>query len=90
MTQSMPAATLAKLPLPAQFNTFTATKVTPLATPCWAPPTVPATCVPCPLQSVSFPSPVVLAPHTAAAEVGMRGADPAVDDVAVTFDAVAS
>jgi hypothetical protein len=29
------------------------------------PPIVPATCVPCPLQSVSLPSPVVLVPQLA-------------------------
>ena len=65
VTQSMPAITPEKLPLPAQLSTLTAISLTPLATPYWEPPTVPATCVPCPLQSVLLPSPVVFVPQLA-------------------------
>ena len=53
------------VPEPAQLSTLTATSRTRLATPCAAPPMVPATWVPCPLQSVSTPSPVVLVPQLA-------------------------
>ena len=46
-----------------QPNTRTATRVTALATPYVAPPTVPAVCVPCPLQScVLGPLSTVLTP----------------------------
>jgi hypothetical protein len=65
VTQSTPASTPENEPLPAQLSTLTATSLTPLATPYWEPPTVPATCVPWPLQSVLVPSPVVLVPHVA-------------------------
>ena len=64
MTQSMPAATPVSVPEPLQSSTFTATRCTSLATPWAAPPTVPATCVPWPLQSVLFES-AVLVPHVA-------------------------
>src|SRR5262245_12701226 len=43
-TQLMPATTCAVVPLPEQLSTRTATSCTPLATPYWLPPTVPATC----------------------------------------------
>src|SRR5262245_18528295 len=55
VTQSIPAITCAKVPLPEQSRTRTATSETPLATPNEVPPTVPATCVPCPLQSSAAP-----------------------------------
>src|SRR5215208_449353 len=51
VTQSTPAITVEFSPTPAQSRTRTATSVTPLATPYVAPPIVPETCVPCPLQS---------------------------------------
>ena len=38
-------------PSPAQLSTRTPCSDTPLATPYVAPPTIPATCVPCPWQS---------------------------------------
>ncbi|PRY44945.1 hypothetical protein CLV43_102510 [Umezawaea tangerina] len=56
VTRSTPLIAWANVPDPAQCNTFTATSRTDLATPCWAPPTVLATCVPCPLRSVLLPS----------------------------------
>src|SRR5687768_15608820 len=56
VTQSMPAATVDRLPEPPQSSTRTATSVTFLATPYVDPPTVPATCVPWPLQSSGLPS----------------------------------
>src|SRR5512139_3162259 len=65
VTQSIPAATPANEPEPAQSSTFTATRCTPLARPYSAPPMVPETCVPWPLQSVLLPSPVVLVPQVA-------------------------
>ncbi len=81
-TQSMPAATPAKLPEPWQLSTLTAVNATPLATPYCEPPMVPATWVPWPLQSVLLPSPVVLVPQTARPpKVGVRDADAGVDDV---------
>ena len=55
VTQSMPAMTPEVVPLPAQSSTRTATSETPLATPYVEPPVVPATCVPCPLQSSAVP-----------------------------------
>src|SRR6266545_4452211 len=55
VTQLMPATTLPTLPLPLQSSTRTATSWTRLATPNSAPPTVPATCVPWPLQSSARP-----------------------------------
>jgi hypothetical protein len=65
-TQSMPAMTWLYEPLPAQFSTRTATRLTALATPYSPPPTVPATCVPWPLQSCPFcPSPMKSAPTEA-------------------------
>src|SRR3712207_4089577 len=54
-TQSTPAITPAVVPLPAQSSTRTAIRLAALATPCVVPPTVPATCVPCPLQSLALP-----------------------------------
>jgi hypothetical protein len=51
VTQSMPATTCAVVPEPEQLSTRTPTICTPLATPYASPPTVPATCVPWPLQS---------------------------------------
>ena len=70
VTQSTPATTPAVVPEPAQPSTLTATSRTRLATPYAVPPMVPATWVPCPLQSVSLPSPVVLVPAAGpAAEV---------------------
>jgi hypothetical protein len=56
VTQSMPAITPAKVPEPAQFRTRTATSFTSFATPYLVPPTVPATWVPWPLQSVESSS----------------------------------
>src|SRR2546422_11601014 len=55
VTQSTPAITWSVVPLPEQSSTRTATNVTPLAIPYVAPPTVPDTCVPCPLQSSAVP-----------------------------------
>jgi hypothetical protein len=55
VTQLTPAITPEVLPLPPQSSTRTATSVTPFATPYVEPPVVPATCVPCPLQSSAFP-----------------------------------
>ena len=55
VTQSMPAITPELVPLPEQSSTRTATSDTCLATPYVVPPTVPATCVPCPLQSSAAP-----------------------------------
>ena len=82
VTQSMPATTPAKVPLPAQFSTLTATSRTPLATPYVVPPIVPATWVPWPLQSVLLPSPVVFVPQIARPPKSLwRGADPGVDHV---------
>ena len=52
VTQSMPWTMSVVVPLPAQLSTRTPTIRTPLATPYCDPPTVPATCVPCPWQSV--------------------------------------
>src|SRR5262245_57066743 len=54
VTQSMPATTPAVEPEPEQLNTRTAYSITFLATPKVLPPTVPATCVPWPLQSLPF------------------------------------
>ena len=54
------------VPEPLQLSTRTATSVTALATPYVAPPTVPDTCVPCPLQSWPFcPSPMASYPTPA-------------------------
>ena len=59
----MPAITPEFEPEPWQSSTRTAWSVTCLATPYVVPPTVPATCVPWPLQSfVPFPSPTKSAP----------------------------
>src|SRR5438093_7764429 len=56
-TQSTPEITPEVLPDPLQSSTRTAKSRTFLATPYVEPPTVPATCVPCPLQSlVPLPS----------------------------------
>ena len=52
-TQSMPATTVVVSPLPSQPSTRTATSCTCLATPKVVPPTVPATWVPCPSQSLA-------------------------------------
>jgi hypothetical protein len=46
-----PAAALSDVDRPIAFDSRTATRLTDLATPHVVPPTVPATCVPCPLQS---------------------------------------
>jgi hypothetical protein len=54
--QSMPAMTVPTEPRPSQSSTRTGTSSTFLATPKLAPPTVPATCVPCPRQSSAVPS----------------------------------
>ena len=50
--QSIPAITPEVDPLPLHDMTRTGTSVTDFATPNVVPPTVPATCVPCPWQSV--------------------------------------
>src|SRR6266498_1509970 len=63
VTQSMPAATCAVLPLPWQLSTRTPTSCTPLATPYDAPPTVPETCVPWPLQSSAVPPSISSTPR---------------------------
>ena len=55
VTQSIPATTCEVRPLPRQSSTFTATRLTDLATPYLVPPMVPATCVPWPLQSSISP-----------------------------------
>ena len=55
----MPAMTPEVEPLPLQFSTRTATRLTPLATPYVEPPTVPATCVPWPLQSAAGSAPSI-------------------------------
>jgi hypothetical protein len=55
VTQSMPAMIPDQAPLPLQSRTRTATTFTLLATPHRVPPTVPATCVPWPLQSCPLP-----------------------------------
>jgi hypothetical protein len=63
VTQSTPAITPEFVPEPWQLRTRTACSVTSLATPYVVPPVVPATCVPCPLQSfVPLPSPTKSAP----------------------------
>src|SRR5438045_8758618 len=49
VTQSMPAMIPEVDPDPEFERTFTATRLTFFATPYFAPPTMPATCVPCPL-----------------------------------------
>ena len=64
VTQLTPLITPAVVPLPEQLSTLTATRRTPLATPYLVPPTVPATCVPWPLQSVLLVS-TVLVPQVA-------------------------
>src|SRR5688572_2046654 len=51
VTQSTPAMTSDVKPVPAQLRTRTPCRKTPFATPYVAAPTVPATWVPCPLQS---------------------------------------
>ncbi len=60
VTQSTPAMTPALLPDPSQPRTRTGKILARLATPCVVPPTVPATCVPCPAQSV-VPLPSLMA-----------------------------
>src|SRR6266545_3652178 len=85
----MPAAIAEKLPEPLQSSTFTATRCTPLATPYEVPPTVPDTCVPCPLQSVLLPSPTVLVPQVARPPKSLWLVRIPVSMMyAVTFDAV--
>jgi hypothetical protein len=59
VTQSMPAMTPESVPLPEQSSTRTGTRVTFFATPYVEPPTVPATCVPWPLQSSALPPEVM-------------------------------
>src|SRR3990172_5928497 len=56
-TQLTPLMTPVVVPDPAQLRTRTATSATLLATPHVAPPTVPATWVPCPLQSAAGSEP---------------------------------
>ena len=56
VTQSIPAITPDVLPFPEQSSTRTPYNLTPLATPYVVPPIVPATCVPCPLQSAVPPA----------------------------------
>src|SRR6188474_2791347 len=57
VTHSTPAITPELVPVPVQPSTRTACSVTAFAMPCVEPPIVPATCVPCPLQSfVPWPS----------------------------------
>jgi hypothetical protein len=53
VTQLTPAMTPALVPLPEQLSTRTPTSLTAFATPYVLPPTVPATCVPWPLQSTA-------------------------------------
>src|SRR5687768_15503505 len=66
VTQSTPAITPEFVPDPLQLSTRTAYSRTALATPYVEPPTVPATCVPCPLQSLVFrPSPIASNPTNA-------------------------
>src|ERR671914_3134752 len=55
VTQSTPAMTHEVRPTPAHDRTRTATRVTDFATPYVAPPMVPETWVPCPLQSPADP-----------------------------------
>src|SRR5919198_5699255 len=89
VAQSMPDATPVSVPEPWQLSTLTATSLTPLATPYELPPTVPATCVPCPLQSVLLPSPAVLVPQTARPPKSWWAVRIPVSMMyAVTFDAV--
>ena len=65
-TQFTPAMTPEFVPEPEQLSTRTATSETPLATPYVEPPTVPATCVPWPAQSMPFcPSPTSSTPTEA-------------------------
>ncbi len=59
VTQSTPASTLLVVPLPTQSMTRTATRRTFFATPYVVEPTVPAVCVPCPLQSCALPPAVI-------------------------------
>ncbi len=65
VTQSMPPTTPAVVPEPWQFSTLTATTLAPLARPYCEPAMLPATCVPCPWQSLLLPSPEVLVPQVA-------------------------
>nr|WP_112232237.1 hypothetical protein [Lentzea atacamensis] len=58
VTQSTPAMSAANVPFAEQSSTRTCTRVTPLALPWRAPPRMPTTCVPCPLQS-SVPVPPI-------------------------------
>src|SRR3954452_5771994 len=68
VTQLTPAMTPALVPLPEQFSTRTPTSLTPLATPYVPPPTVPATCVPWPLQSSVAPPSTASTPELARPE----------------------
>ena len=65
VTQSIPAITPEVAPLPLQSSTRTALSETPLATPYVEPPTVPATCVPWPLQSSALPPSIASKPELA-------------------------
>src|SRR5690349_17651875 len=56
VTQFTPAMICEYEPAPVQSSTRTATRLTALATPYVLPPTVPATCVPWPLQSFATAS----------------------------------
>ncbi len=64
-TQSRPLIMADRRPSPRQSATFTATRETPLATPNVFPPTVPATCVPWPLQSRELSRNTALCPARA-------------------------
>jgi hypothetical protein len=85
VTQSTPAITPLVVPLPLQSRTRTAYSVTLLATPHVVPPTVPATCVPWPLQSSAVPAARdrIVAGHRTTAEVVVRPPDAGIDDVRV-------
>src|SRR5688572_1079435 len=75
--QSRPAITPDKLPDPLQSSTRTGTTVAFLATPYVLPATVPATCVPCPLQSlVPLPSATVVCPDVSRSPNSACGATP--------------
>src|SRR6266550_4639573 len=66
VTQLTPAITPEKVPKPLQSSTRTECSVTALAIPYVAPPIVPETCVPWPLQSVwPKPSPIASKPNIA-------------------------
>ena len=80
-TRSMPAMMPLVAPLPEQSSTRTPRSEAPLATPYVAPPIVPATWVPWPLQSWPLPPNASYDVGGAAAGVGVGGRDAGVDDV---------